>query len=147
MTLEEAASKYKIRGIPSNLVDRFWPLAAPYVKRALDHTRNEFLPEDIKAYCKDKVIQLWLVSEGERVVAAATTEIIVYPQAKHCRVVTLGGSKAVEWTELLLSVVLNDWAKEQGCTAMEAFVRRGYVKILADYGYKHMYSAVFRDVE
>lgn len=145
MTLEEAADKYRIRGIPSNMVDRFWPLAEPYIKRALDHTRGEFEPDDIRAYCKDKIIQLWLVSEGERIVAAATTEIIVYPRKKHCRVVTLAGSKAVEWTQLL-DVVLLEWAREKGCDAMEAFVRKGYVSVLANYGYKHMYSAVFKEV-
>ncbi len=145
MTLEEAAAKFKVRGIPAPVLDRFWPLAEPYIKRALDHTRGEFTPADIKAYCKDRVIQLWLVSENERVIAAATTEIITYPRNKHCRVVTLGGSRAVEWTQLLFAT-LDEWAKEQGCDAMEAFVRKGYVPVLANYGYKHMYSAVFRDI-
>lgn len=146
MTLEEATEKFRIRGIPANTIDRFWPMAEPYVKRGLDHTSGEFLPSDIKAYCKDRVIQLWLVSENERIIAACTTEIITYPQRKHCRVVTLGGSKAVEWTQLLV-VVLDAWAKEQGCDAMEAFVRKGYVGILANYGYKHKYSAIFKEIE
>lgn len=146
MTLEEATEKYRVRGIPANAIDRFWTYAEPYIKRALDHTTGEFLPSDIKAYCKDRVIQLWLVSENERVIAAATTEIITYPQKKHCRVVTLAGSKAVEWTQLL-DVVLYEWAKEQGCDAMEAFVRKGYVSVLANYGFKHMYSAVFKQIE
>lgn len=146
MTLEEATEKFRVRGIPAAMVDRFWTLAEPYIKRALDHTRGEFAPEDIKAYCKDRIIQLWLVSEGERIIAAATTEIVTYPQKKHCRVVTLAGSRAVEWTPLL-DVVLTEWAKEQGCDAMEAFVRKGYVSVLANYGYKHMYSAVFKELE
>lgn len=146
MTLEEASEQFKIRGIPAPMIDRFWPLAEPYIKRALDHTRGEFTPEDIKLFCKDRVIQLWLVSEGERIIAAATTEVVTFPREKQCRVVTVAGSKAVEWTQLLVKV-LNDWAKEQGCTAMHAFVRKGYVSILANYGFKHMYSTVFRDVE
>lgn len=146
MNLEEATTKYRIRGIPANLIDRFWPFAEPYIKRALDHTRGEFLPSDIKDYCKDRIIQLWLVSENERVIAAATTEIITYPRKKHCRVVTLAGSKAVEWTQLL-DVVLAGWAREQGCDAMEAYVRKGYAPVLANYGYKHMYSAVFKELE
>lgn len=142
----DSPDQYRVRAIPAAMVDRFWQFAEPYIKRALDHTRGEFEPGDIKAYCKDRLIQLWLVTEGERVVAAATTEIITYPRAKQCRIVTLGGSRAVEWTPLLLST-LESWAREQGCNAMEAFVRKGYVKILADYSYKHMYSAVFRELE
>lgn len=145
MNLEEQAAMYHIRGIPANLIDRFWPLCEAYVKRGLDHTRGEFTAEDVKAYCKDRILQLWLVSEGERIVAAATTEIIIYPQRKHCRVATLGGSKAVEWTALLVAT-LEAWAKEQGCDALEAFVRRGFVPTLNEHGFKHMYSAVFKPI-
>lgn len=147
MNLEEAAAKYRVRGIPANMIDRFWSLAEPYVKRGLDHTRGEYTADDVRAYCKDRILQLWLVSEGERVVAAATTEIIIYPRMKHCRVATLGGSKAVEWLELLLETIAA-WGKEQGCESMEAFVRRGFVPILTKepHNWKHMYSAVFKPI-
>lgn len=146
MTLEEQALKYRIRGIPANLVDRFWPLCEAYIKRALDHTLGEYSPQNIREYCKDRVLQLWLVSEGDRIVAAVTTEIINYPNRKHCRVVTLGGSKAVEWTELLVAT-LSEWAKEQGCEVLEANVRKGFVPVLAGYGFKHLYSAVYKPIE
>lgn len=138
-------TKFHIRGIPAPMVERFWPLAEPYIKRALDHTSGEFSPADIKMYCKDRAIQLWLVSENERVIGAATTEIVIYPQRKHCRVVTLGGSKAVEWLPLLENTLL-EWARTQGCGAMEAFVRKGFVPVLNGYGYKHQYSAVFKPI-
>lgn len=139
-------SKFRIRGIPSELVDRFWKYAEPYVKRALDHTSGEFTPTDIRDYCRNQVIQLWLIAEGERVIGACTTEIVVYPQRKHCRVVTLGGTKAPEWTSLL-DTILAAWAKEQGCVAMEAFVRKGYVPVLGKYGYKPKYTALVREIE
>lgn len=146
MTLEEAERKYHIRGIPAAMVERFWLLAEPYVKRALDTTSGEFTPADIRMLCKDRVMQLWLVTEGERVVAAVTTEIVVYPQYKNCRVATIGGTKAVEWTGLL-TYTLNEWAREQGCKNIEAFVRKGYVNVLSNYGFKHKYSAVFKPIE
>lgn len=138
-------NKFNIRGIPADAIERFWSFAEPYIKRAIDHTNGEYKPADLKMFCKDRVVQLWLISENERVVGAATTEIINYPQRKHCRVVTLGGSKAVEWMGLL-DAVLTDWAKEQGCEAMEAFVRKGFVPVLVKYGFKHQYSAVFKPI-
>lgn len=136
---------YNIRGIPSEVIERFWSLAEPYIKRALDRTSGEFHSADLKMLAKDKVVQLWLVSEGERVIGAVTTEIVVYPNRKHCRVITLAGSKAPEWTGEL-DIILNAWAKVQGCSAIEAFVRKGYVPVLANYGYTHKYSAVFKEV-
>lgn len=145
MTLTESAEKFKIRGIPSNMIDRFWPLAEPYIKRALDHANGEFKPADLKHFCKDRTVQLWLVSEGERIVAAATTELINYPQRRHCRVITLAGSKAPEWTGLLDETLLA-WAKQQGCDSIEAYVRKGYVKVLAEHGYNHKYCAVVKEI-
>jgi hypothetical protein len=144
---EEAAQKFQIRGIPSNLVEHFWSFAEPYIKRALDHTSGEFLPSDLKRMCKDRVTQLWLVSEGERVIGAVTTEIVVYPQRKHCRVCTIGGSKAPEWTGLLFDIILPEWAKQQGCVAIDAYVRKGYVPILVNnYSFKHKLSVVVREI-
>lgn len=136
---------FHIRGIPAELIDRFWLYAAPYIKRALDHANGEFLVDDIKMYCRDRNIQLWLVSEADRVIAAITTEIVVYPRRKHCRIVTLAGSRAPEWTAQA-DIIIGEWAKAQGCTAMEAFVRKGYVPVLAKHGYSHKYSAVFKEL-
>lgn len=136
---------FHFSAIPPSLVERFWQFAEPYVKRALDHTSGEFLPADIKALCKDQIIQLWLVTEGPKVVGAVTTEIVVYPNRRHLRVITLGGSKAKEWTSLV-DTILSDFAKTEKCDAMEAFVRKGYVPVLAEYGFKLTYSVVIKDI-
>lgn len=145
MIIEDAAQKYTVRGIPANLVEHFWTYAEPYIKRALEHTTGEWLPSDIKMFCKDRGMQLWLVSEGDRVIAAATTELVKYPQKQHCRIVTLAGSKAPEWTGLA-GEIIRLWAIENGCSAIEAFVRKGYVPILAQYGFKHRYSSVIKEI-
>lgn len=136
---------FRVRGIPSELVEKFWPFAEPYIKRALDRTSGEFTPAHIKMLCKDRVVQLWLVNEGERIVGAVTTEIVVYPNRKHCRVLTIAGPKASEWTAEI-DAVLSVWAKAQGCSAVEAFIRKGYVPAWAKHGYSHKYSAVFKEL-
>lgn len=145
MTLEEAAAKYRVQGIPAPLIERFWPLAEPYIKRALDRASGEFLPSDIKTLLKDKLIQLWLVSENERIIAAVTTEIVNYPQRKHCRVITLGGSKASEWVGLIDTIVCA-WAKENGCVAMDASVRQGLVPSLKELGYTAKSVIVVKEI-
>lgn len=138
--------RFHFRAIPVDWVDRFWQFAEPYVKRALDHTSGEVSPEGVRRLCKDRVLQLWLVSEGDRIVAAVTTEIVQYPERRHLRVVTLAGSKAPEWTGLVDTILAN-FAKAEGCDAVEALVRKGYVPVLVkQYGYKHTYSVVVKDI-
>lgn len=138
-------SDYNFQRIPVELVDRFWHYAEPYIKRALDQTGGEFTPEDILLFCKEDVIHLWLVSEGARVVGAVTTEVVIYPRRKHLRIATLAGSKGLEWTGLV-DTILAKWAKSLGCDGIEAFVRKGYVPTLIKYGYQHKYSTVIKDL-
>lgn len=138
--------KFKIRGIPSTLVEHFWPFAEPYIKRALEHSSGEIAPADIKMLCKDRIAQLWLINEGERVVAACTTEIAIHPQCKHCRICTVAGSKAPEWSGLLFDTI-GKWAKEHDCVAISASVRKGYVSILANYGFKPHQVIVVKPID
>lgn len=139
-------SRFRIKNIPAALVDRFWKYAEPYVKRALDHTSGEVSAANLKEYAQNGFVQLWLVSEGEKVVAAITTEIILYPQRKHLRIITLAGSNAPEWTADV-DTIMDDWARVSGCVAIEAFVRKGYVPVLSKYGYKFKHSVIVKEIE
>jgi hypothetical protein len=88
-------------------------------------------------------MQLWLVSKGPRVVGAITTELICYPNKRHCRIVTLAGSEYREWTELV-NKRIESWAKENGCDALEAYVRKGFTPKLVSYGFKHKHSVMIK---
>lgn len=136
---------YTIRGIPMLLVEKLWHLAEPYIKRALDHSAGEISPDDLKRLCMERDVQLWLVREADRVVGAATTEICIYPHRKHCRVITIAGSHFMEWVEQM-DAVLSAWSASQGCDALEAHVRRGFVQKLAPLGYKHLHSVVVKEL-
>jgi hypothetical protein len=143
--MTDILSEFQIRGIPHNLVESMWKFAEPYIKRALDHTCGEVTPDDLRHSCEDRRCQLWLVSKENRIIAAVTTEIVNYPQRRHCRVITLAGSSAEDWTGLM-DATLMEWAKSHACDAMEAYVRKGYVQKLSQYGFKHRYSVVVKEL-
>ncbi len=142
MTVEDT---FALRGIPYNLIEHFWQFAEPYVKRALDHTNGEFSAIDFKKACIKKDMQLWLVSKGSRVVGAITTELICYPNRRHCRVATLAGTEFKEWINLADDTI-EKWSAEQGCNAVEAYVRKGFTKKLIEHGYKHKYSVMVKKI-
>lgn len=132
-TLEE--QKFHIRGIPYLLIEKMWPFAEPYIKRALDNMSGEFLPSDIKKMCINRDVQLWLITYEDRVIAAVTTEIVVYPRRKHCRILTFAGTNTQNWVNDF-NATIESWAKEQGCNAMEANVRKSYTQKMEDQGYR-----------
>lgn len=137
--------EYVIRGIPSKAVGELWKFAEPYVKRALDHTFGELSSEDIRQACVTEQMQLWMILHGTRIVGAGTTQIVVYPQMKVCRILTLAGSDFQEWMDFA-HMNIEIWAQSMGCTGMEAFVRKGFVPKLIEIGYKHRYSVVHKSL-
>lgn len=145
MNISIPAAGFNMRGIPSNLVPMMWHYAEPYIKRALDHASGEFTADDFRQLCEDRIVQLWLVSRENRVVGAVTTEIVVYPRCKHCRVITLAGSDFANWVDLA-DKTLSIWAREQGCNALESYVRKGLVAKMSPLGYKHKHSVLVKDL-
>lgn len=137
--------KPTVRGIPANLIEKFWHYAEPYIKRALDHGSGEFTIEDFKMLCMERDVQLWLVNRGNRVIGAVTTEIVIYPRRKHCRVITLAGSDFASWVGLV-DDTLSEWAKANGCIAIESYVRKGLVSKMDSFGYKHKHSVLIKDL-
>lgn len=145
MLNSDAPDTYTIRGIPAPMVTHLWPFAEPYIKRALDHAAGELDSADLLAACLARDIQLWLVAAGQRIVGAATTEIVCYPRKKHCRIITIAGSHFPDWVAAM-DATLADWAAQQGCNALEAHVRRGFPAKLAPLGYKHLHSVVHKNL-
>lgn len=138
---------FNIRGIPPALIDHFWKLCEPFVKRSLDKSAGEFTAADLREFCKDRITQLWVVTEGERVVGACVTEVVNYPQKRFCRIIALAGNHLQEWIEPL-DIILYDWAKEQGCNCLHANVRKGYAPSLIARGFKVLpYATAVKHIE
>lgn len=143
---DDASPIYWIRGIPSPLVEMFWHYAIPYVKRALDYTNGEYEHTDLRQFCMNRDMQLWLVAKPERIVGAITTEIAVYPHRKHLRVVTLAGAEFDQWKRVA-NTALDDFARMNDCNAVECFVRRGFAKKLEEGGYKLRHCVLIKELE
>jgi len=138
--------QYHIRGIVPQLIPDLWRFAEPYIKRALDHTFGELRPQDLQQLCATESAQLWMVSKGKRIVGAGTTQIVVYPTFKSCRIITLAGSEFDEWKDYAYAY-LAVWARARGCGSVEAYVRKGFVPKLLEIGFKHRYSVVHKELE
>lgn len=137
---------YQIRGIPPQAVESLWRFAEPFIKRALDHTYGEISADDIRQMCINTNMQLWMISKEKRIVGAGTTQIVIYPQMKVCRLVTLAGSGFDDWMDIA-HMNLELWAEAQDCAAMEAFCRKGFVPKLCEIGYTHRYSVVHKSLK
>lgn len=138
-------TNYVVRGIPFYVIDNFWKHGEAFIKRALDHANGEMTFEDVKEACKNRDMQLWFICDKDSVVATISTEIINYPQLRVCRIVTLAGKDFEKWIGEA-DQVISQWAGEQGCHGLEAFIRSGFYKKLNSRGFKKKYEVVYRDI-
>ena len=134
-----------LTGIPSQEIDEIWDACLPFIELASKKGQEEMSAKDIYNFCKDAKMQLWIVFDSDaEIKAVVTTEIVNYPRKKVCRVVTLGGEEIDNWLHSIS--VIEAWAEEKGCHAIETFCRKGFIKKLEKYGYEQTYTVLGKEL-
>ena len=112
-------------------IDDIWDQVKDEIKR----TDCEFLDHhDIKILLKEGYYILWVVREKntQNIVAVVIIEIVYYVRHKISRVVSIGGTKMNEWLTFHLHA-LEEWSKNNGCSHMDIYGRKGWKKVLKEY--------------
>lgn len=109
-------------------VAALWPAVEKYVTDSLEFAQGVFLPEDIRKFCIETKMQMWIATRDDDVLAAVITEITDYPRMRVCAVPFIGGRDLRAWFRKMLHTV-EAWSKEMGCTAMQGGARRGWGKL------------------
>ena len=149
-TQQEAGSNsdrdLKGTGVPADMIEGVWNEVGQWIEKALSYGNGEFAIEDIYNALTEREMQLWIIYEmpEKKIVLAVITQIITYPQKKTCRVVALGGESHLLWERRLF--ILEEWAKQEGCENVEAFVRSGLAKKMKHLGYNNIYTVVSKDI-
>lgn len=134
-----------ISGIPSKDIDKIWFACEPFIEKAANKGQEEMELEHIYKFCKEAKMQLWVIFDENNIIqGAGTTEIINYPAKTVCRLVTLGGNNFDDWMSHIK--VIEEWALEKNCKAIETFCRRGFAKKMEKYGYEQTYTVLGKEL-
>jgi len=87
-------------------------------------------------------MQLWVSIQGKEVLACMITQIAPYPNKQVLRIIALGGVEMDKWIHFLPDI--EHWAMNIGCTALEAWGRKGWLRILQDW--KCSYHILTKDL-
>lgn len=130
-------------GVKPDKIDSLSPIVWETLARSVDHAGGTCTVEDLKPLYKSEDAQLWLIVDAitSALVAVISTEIGVYPREKALVIGFCAGAEMERWLSYL--VPLEEWAKGKGCTLSEPHGRRGWGRVLKDYGYEEAYT-VFR---
>jgi hypothetical protein len=127
-----------LMGISPDMLPVFWPLVAPLLAQALEHADGRYALEDVRDALLARDMQLWIAVDPRSLAieAACVTEIVAYPREKRCGVVFCAGRRTERWLRHLDEI--EDWARGQGCHALELQGRPGWERLLRDWEKTHV---------
>ena len=108
-----------------------WEEVAPLLNRVKEHSEGEAEPDDFLEPLTHGHMQLWIATEDKQMHSAMITQIIVYPQKKVLRVISIAGSDFKRLYEF--NDMVEAFAIKTGCSGMELWGRRGWKKLLPDW--------------
>ena len=121
------SSQASLYGVLHTHIDDVWPKVISFVEKALVYADGKYTSEYVYLSLKDRRMQLW-VSLNPDVEACCVTEIIHFPSKCVANVFLVGGRNMDNWIHF--EEMIETWARENGCQAIECYGRPGWEKVL-----------------
>lgn len=113
------------------LLPYYWEVVQPLLQKAVDETSGELTTDDVYLRLQNRLMQLLVVVDHEKIIAAGVTEVVDYPQFRKLRVVLLGGKEAKNWRSAFMDM-LDVGGRAVGAKEIEWCGRRGWVRFFSD---------------
>ena len=124
--------------VPREAVDIVWADVSGMLNKAIETSKGKYHIDDIYEDLTKGYYNLWLVIDSEKdekVVAAITTRIIEYPNRKAMAMDWVGGRRMTEWLPIVMNRLIS-FANDCGCSHLEGYGRKAWMKILKKYNWK-----------
>ena len=129
--------KYKSTLLKPEDVLKIWPSLSAHIEKAIEHSAGELNLFDIAQAAINGHNHIWVTFSGNTLTTVIVTRFLEYPRTKTLQIMTCSG--AIEdwdgWTEH--HRILENFAKSNGCSAIEIWGRRGWGRRL-----KHLTSQI-----
>lgn len=130
----------KFTAIHPQLLPHVWEHVAPLLNKAVKLNPELINIDDVLVGAKAGAYVIWVAIDEENgeFVGTVTTRIIPYPQSKGLAMDFLGGTRMKEWLHLAQDAV-EEHAKRNECTHLEAYGRRAWSRYLEPLGWGQAY--------
>ena len=135
--------------VPREAIDIVWPDVINMLNKAVETSKGKYHINDIYEDLTKGFYNLWLIidDKGEdKVVAALTTRLIKYPNRSAMAMDWVGGKRMVEWLPIAMEK-LSSFAKDCGCSHLEGYGRKAWIKGLKRYNWKPEYIAYRMEID
>ncbi len=111
-------------------IDKIWPHVSMLILAAMVRCNSRSYRSIENALHSGGAL-LWIVWDGERVKAAAVTEVVNSNGELICMIVACGGKDRKSWLRYIAD--LEQYAKDMKCARMQIIGRKGWIRLLPDY--------------
>jgi hypothetical protein len=120
-------------------VHEIWPHVAPMLRRATLRTGLSAFAKIEREILHGGAL-LWIAVSGEggrlAIEAAASTSLQQTDAGKACVITACAGTAIARWLALISTI--EAYAKDEGCTCVRIFGRKGWLRALEGYRAKHV---------
>lgn len=126
----------EVHVVPKEYASEVWIQAEPFIAKAIARVANRVDSFAIWKCVADGVYQLWIVTNGQTIIAAFVTNIQDHPLIRAINMPYLGGedNSIHLWYGLALQKV-EEFARLNGCKIAEFTGRPGWKKLMESSGY------------
>ena len=119
--------------VPPQAVAAVWPRIERYLQSAIDRSHGTHTMDTTKRDAEAGQRQLWVViTDDKDITAAGVTSLQSFPSGRlMLQIEVFGGDNMKAFFDLKSE--LEKWAKDEGCTAVCLWARKGWAKHLHDY--------------
>lgn len=130
----------EVSAVPLEALDVVWEDCARLLEPAIARSGGQYTREIVQDLLARRELAMWVATDAESPMAAWTSRIVAYPNSRALVIDLLGGTRMDEWLSLLMRV-MQRYARDTGCSHMEAFGRDGWERVLKSHGWKPAYVA------
>lgn len=134
----------KVEYVPLDFAVSCWPKVEGFLNKAVSKSLGEYDIEHLKAFVTSGIQSLYVVTEGQEIIGAATVSFINYPNDRVAFVTSCGGKMIANeevWQEFSKVLKVSGATKCQGC-AKDSTTRLWESKT----GFKKVYTIIERDI-
>lgn len=118
-------------------LDRAWPALRMFVRRAVERDPANWSVDLVYDWAQSGDLTLWLSISDRLLTGFCGSSLHQYPEQLACRIWIAGGIHMRQTVGPMLLVV-ETWARANGCQVVEITGRRGWKRVLAPLGYEHV---------
>lgn len=112
-------------------IDEIWPHVELFLASALVRSPDGDTPLDALHELRDRRLLLWIVWDGWKILAAATTRLIDIGKGRVCVITACGGRDFDRWKFAMNDIEKH--ARDEGCVELRLSGRKGWARMFPEF--------------